>query len=342
MSGIAFDKAYFDAIWGSVHRHDYCETLADQLIEKYGKCRILDIGTGCGYLVKTLRDKGCDAYGLEVSPYAVDNSHGNVLLGDVRDMPFKDGQFDVIFSQGLWEYIPEEDVEKAITECRRVGKNQEHNFEYEGCDNPPEHQMLPLKPLDWWQEQWYPKVLVACPTHLVKEYAMQEWVDCVNALDYPNYDILLVDNSPTTEVYDRWKDKVPMVYLPDQDQSEIASARINASMQVIQKKFLSGNYKWWFNLEIDVIVPPEMLKTLMRYPSDWTSHDYEVRGGGGRMTGIGCSLLSRSIAEAANFASDVHGPDAELWTQTQNTHKTLTLTNWLDVKHIGNGTGYGG
>jgi hypothetical protein len=52
-----FDKQYYDNVWSEngVHHHDYCDSLADQLIGKYGKCRILDIGTRCGYLVKVLR-----------------------------------------------------------------------------------------------------------------------------------------------------------------------------------------------------------------------------------------------------------------------------------------------
>ena len=57
-----FDKAYYEGIWGTVHRHDYCESSANQLVQKHGKVRILDIGTGCGYLVKCLRNLGVDAW----------------------------------------------------------------------------------------------------------------------------------------------------------------------------------------------------------------------------------------------------------------------------------------
>lgn len=340
-----FDSNYFKGIWGTIHRHDYCETLADNLIAKYHPKSLLDIGTGCGELVRVLREKGVDAWGLEVSEYAVANSHGHVKLGSVTDIPYEQ-KFDVVFSQGLWCHIPEEDLDRAWSECRRTGKYQEHYIDY---SNPGVPNFVTEHTEAWWNERLpgiaikeYPRVLIACPTHECKEYAMQAWIDAVDAIEYPNKDVLLVDNSPTDEFYKRWKDKVPMVHLSAQDQSEVASARINASMTEIRKRFLNNSIAWWFNLEIDVIPPPEILNVLLEFPSDWTSHDYEVRGGGGRMTGIGCSLLSRSIAEAANFASNTHGPDHELWTQTQNTHKTLTLTNWLPVKHIGSGDGYGG
>jgi len=335
---MGFDKEYFDDIWGTVHRHDYCESLADRLIKKYSPKSVLDIGTGCGELVRALREKGVDAWGLEISEYAVENSHGNVKQGSVTEIPYQQ-KFDLVFSQGLWCHVAEEDIQKAWAECLRVGKYQEHYIDFE---NPGVPNFITERPEWWWRDKLpengagieYPRVLIACPTHECKEYAMQAWIDAVEAIEYPNKDVLLVDNSPTTDFYERWKDKVPMVHLPNQDQSEVASARINASMMEIRRRFLENHITWWFNLEIDVIPPPQILNVLMKYPSDWTSHDYEVRGGGGRMTGIGCSLLSRSIVEAANWASNVHGPDAELWTQTQNTHKTLTLTNWLDVKHI--------
>lgn len=335
-----FDEKYFNDIWGTVHRHDYCEGLADTLIGKYGKVRFLDIGTGCGYLVKTLNERGAFAKGLEISQYAVDNSHGNVRQGSVLDIPYGQ-EFDVVFSQGLWCHVKEEDIDKAWAECNRVGKLQEHYIDYEEAplDIP---YFYTRKSEQWWKNRFYPKILIACPTHEVKEYAMQEWIDCVNKIDYPNFDIFVVDNSPTDEHYKKWKDKIPMEYLPNTSQDENASSRINASMQVIKKKFLEGDYKWWFNLEIDVIIPSDALNLMLKYPSDWTSHGYPARGGGGMMQGIGCSLLSRSIAEAGQFNSSLNGPDAELWELTMNTHKTISLTRFFDIKHIGKENGYGG
>ena len=41
----------------------------------------------------------------------------------------------------------------------------------------------------------YPKILVACPTFDGKIYCLDRWVDAVRKIDYPNYSMLLVDNS---------------------------------------------------------------------------------------------------------------------------------------------------
>lgn len=150
-----FNEAYYRNIWGEqgVHRHDYCENLSNQLIQKYGKVRILDIGTSCGYLVKVLRDKDCDAWGLEVSDYALQNSciPDYVRKGDIRDIPFASNRFDVVHSQGVWGYFPEEDIEKAWDECKRVGKMQHHNIDPD--PQPLEHQYLFTKSHEWWEEK---------------------------------------------------------------------------------------------------------------------------------------------------------------------------------------------
>ncbi len=335
-----FTKEYYDNIWGDVHRHDYTQTLADQLIAKYHPKSVLDIGTGCGELVRVLREKGVDAWGLEVSEYAVANSCAPefMRLGDVQDIPYG-RKFDLVHSQGLWEYIPDEDVQQAISECRRVGKEQEHNYDTVGCDDPPEHQKLPLHTQEWWDNQWYPKILVGCPQHEIKEYAFEEWIDCVNKLDYPNYEVLVVDNSPTLDFYERWKDKVPMVHI-EADQSENPNVRICQGMAVLQKKFLSEDFTYWFNLESDVIVPPNAIDILLKFDGDWIAHAYPNRGSKGLMQGIGLTLLNRPICEAVNFDnSGINGPDSWFWEQTMYDFRTTEVYGFMSVQHLGTGEG---
>ncbi len=343
-----FEKAYFDQIWGDVHRHDYCEGLADTLIAKYGKVRFLDIGTGCGELVRVLRERGCEAWGLEISQYAMDNNHGFVRQGDVRNIPFAADSFDVVFSQGLWSYIPEEDIAAAWKECNRVGKLQEHNIDYE--DAPAELEFATRKPVQWWKDKFYPKVLVACPTHEMKEYAFAEWLECVQNLSYPNYDIFVVDNSPTTDFYERWKDKVPMVHITgvgNNLQDDICQ-RIAASMEVIREKFLAGNYYKWFNLESDVLCPTNAIELMIDWgrDTDWIAHQYPARGGDQDLSvqsGIGCTLLSRKIMENYSFANCSVGkcPDAWLWDMIRplGTYTSMEMWSFMKTKHLGTGEG---
>ena len=342
---MAFNKKYYDDIWPEgVHRHDYCEDLANRLISEHNPKSLLSIGDGCGFLVKTLRDKGVDAWNLEISDYAVEHSHGFTVKGDVRNIPFKDGMFDLVFSQGLWEYIPEEDIDKAWAECLRVGKKQEHNIDPIGSGTG-EADFVTSKTLEWWDERLkVPKILVTCPTHEVKEYCFQRWIDNVKNLTYPNYDILVVDNSPTDSYVKKWGDQVPMIHLAGQDQDpQRIGNRICNSMAVVQKHFLKGDYTHWMNIEADNIPPKDVIETLLKYgqDADWISHCYLALPSGDTVQqGIGCSLLSRKLMTDFDWSKQADTPDSELWNfakpdiRKSHTYKTVELWNIMSVEHL--------
>ncbi len=129
------------------------------------------------------------------------------------------------------------------------------------------------------------KVLVACPNHVVKEYSFQRWIDAVTNLTYPNYDILVVDNSPGGELAERYGAQVPIVVLDASDLPESdrprpwgASgwARVNRSMELIRQHFLAGDYSHWMNIESDVIPAPDVIEVLLEWGrgSDLIAHAY--------------------------------------------------------------------
>ncbi len=335
-----FGREYYDSIWGTVHRHDYVDDICNKLEIKYGKCRVLDVGTGCGFLVKTLRERGFDAWGCEVSNYALENTccPGYVVKGAAENLPFKDGSFDVIFSSGVLEYVSEENVPAMCAELNRVGLHQEHNI-----DVPPHSyyrsDFKTFKPWEWWEEQLKgPKILLTCPTHECKEYAHGRWIDNVKKLDWPHFDICVIDNSPTLDCFNRWKDKIPMEHINVQGDGP---QRIAASMEVLRQKFLAGNYRWWFNLEIDVIPPPGIIKLLLKYgqDSDWFGHVYPARGSGDdAMSGIGCSMFSRKLMEDYCFTGtgDSKGVDAYFWDHIRpmRKYKVMELWGYMPVTHL--------
>jgi ubiquinone/menaquinone biosynthesis C-methylase UbiE len=346
-----FDKKYYDNIWGTyadengkqvsgLHRHDYTETLASRLIAKYGTCKILDIGTACGHLVKTLREKGCDAWGTEISQYALENSCAPeyVVKGDMRNLPFAADSFDVVHSQGVWGYFIEDDIPKALKECRRVGKYQEHNVDYDDYD--PDHQYIVKKSREWWDKQFaIPKILVACPVHKVKEYSFQRWIDRVKEFTYPNVEIFVVDNSPTLDFYNKFKSQVPMEHI-EIDPKVDYHRKITDSMAVIQKKFLAGDYYKWFNLECDVIPPKNMIELMLEWgkDTDWISHCYPMRASQGQKAdvqqGIGCSMLSRPLVASVDYKM-ADSPDAWLWENVRKSKfTTMELWNYVSVEHL--------
>ncbi|MEO0084030.1 MAG: methionine biosynthesis protein MetW, partial [candidate division WOR-3 bacterium] len=71
-------------------------------IEKHltGRSKVLDIGCACGFLLKFLKEKGIETYGVEISEFAsrfAREKFGlNVISKPLREIKFPDNFFDVI------------------------------------------------------------------------------------------------------------------------------------------------------------------------------------------------------------------------------------------------------
>ncbi len=108
----------------------------------------------------------------------------------------------------------------------------------------------------------HPKILVGCPTSENQEYCLNEYSESVKNLNYPNYDILLVDNSKTDKYLKKLKQKgLPSIKGP---WFEGAIDRIVTSRNIIRKKVLDEGYDYFFSLEQDVIPPRDVLTRLLK------------------------------------------------------------------------------
>jgi monoamine oxidase len=100
--------------------------LTDLLSISYGARRgskILCVGVGAPAMVAALRASGYEAWGLELAEQVCRTdstaSRDHCLVGDMTDLPFRDGYFDVVIERGLC-YLPRNLGPTAITELRRV------------------------------------------------------------------------------------------------------------------------------------------------------------------------------------------------------------------------------
>jgi len=80
--------------------------------------KILDLGCGEGVLVEEFSRLGYDIVGLDRN-----YSSSFVLPGDITAMPFSDGNFDVVLCLDVIEHLNYESQEVAISEMRRVLKD---------------------------------------------------------------------------------------------------------------------------------------------------------------------------------------------------------------------------
>ena len=90
------------------------------------KSKILDVGCGKGFLVKDLCDIDMDAYGIDISEYAIKNSPEDIKnrlkIGSAEVLPYKNNYFDLVISINTLSQPKREDCKTAIREIVRVTK----------------------------------------------------------------------------------------------------------------------------------------------------------------------------------------------------------------------------
>lgn len=132
----SFDKEYFDSgnyIFGAYDYYSFHKYLSrfrplSQLIKDHFKPkRVLDIGCAKGVFVYAFREIGVEAYGVDVSAYAISCAPTSVrpflrvVDLEKEPLPYKDGYFDFVTFFGTIEYL--NDHRELIKEIERVTAN---------------------------------------------------------------------------------------------------------------------------------------------------------------------------------------------------------------------------
>lgn len=86
--------------------------------------RIADVGSGSGRDLRTLRGRGADAFGVELSPGLARHAskHGIVILADMRELPLPNHTLDGVLAAASLLHLPLPDAHAALREFRRVLK----------------------------------------------------------------------------------------------------------------------------------------------------------------------------------------------------------------------------
>lgn len=117
----AFDAYYFAHCCGRpcARNEVWLETaaaIADRIVADFRPRRVLDAGCAFGFLVEALRNRGVEAFGIDLSPYAIENVHESVKpycrVGSVSEA--LDGPFDVIVSVEVLEHMEAGEAERAM------------------------------------------------------------------------------------------------------------------------------------------------------------------------------------------------------------------------------------
>ena len=110
-------------------------TVADAMASHYGlkaKDQVLDIGCGKGFLLHEFTQSvpGIEVRGIDISQYAVEHAKEEVRpflqVGNANDLPFEDGSFDLVVSIMTLHNLYSFDLDKALREFERVGKQHKY------------------------------------------------------------------------------------------------------------------------------------------------------------------------------------------------------------------------
>lgn len=115
-----------------------------------------------------------------------------------------------------------------------------------------------------------PKVLLAAPINIVKEYCIYDWLETLRNLTYKNLEIFLVDNSPSPDFAKKISEFGFNCVWENPKDREIRYVMC-ASNERTRIKFLANDYTHFFSLECDLFPPHDVIEKLL-------SHDVDVAG----------------------------------------------------------------
>ncbi|MGH7409472.1 MAG: class I SAM-dependent methyltransferase [Candidatus Methylomirabilis sp.] len=132
-SAFAHEHGITDVSPESLHRFDEVYLRYYPYLERYVTSedlknkRVLEIGLGYGTLGQLLASKGCRYHGLDIAMnpvalmryrFGLQGLDGDLRVGSVLDLPYRDAAFDYVYSIGCLHHTG--DLNRAVSEVHRV------------------------------------------------------------------------------------------------------------------------------------------------------------------------------------------------------------------------------
>ena len=118
-----------------------------------------------------------------------------------------------------------------------------------------------------------PWVLVASPTYKGMKYCQDKFFDRIKNLTYPDYDILIIDNSEDNEYFNELKEKGIQVMKDDVSEKNKMLRLISSRNKIIEHA-LENNYDYVLMMDCDVIPPENIIEELLKCNKDIVSGLY--------------------------------------------------------------------
>lgn len=134
-----WDKVYSEAFGGQWYPDEGVVRFAARFLQRrtgidvYDKKRevrrVLDAGCGNGRHIVFFSEQGLDSWGIDISEKAIEIANAwvskrglkaHLEVGDITQLPFENGYFDVAISFGVLDHIPFPEAKRMMAEIVRV------------------------------------------------------------------------------------------------------------------------------------------------------------------------------------------------------------------------------
>ena len=135
-----------------------------------------------------------------------------------------------------------------------------------------------------------PQVLLAAPISSRKDPILREWLQYITRFTYPQYDILLVDNSDDEHFREQvWQAGFACDYVSPNGKR--ATHYVAESQNLLRKWFLERQYDYYFSLECDNFPPLNIIELMLSYKLDNLNVPYFLRQGKETTLGVQKSVI---------------------------------------------------
>lgn len=131
----SYDENYYHNCCGSIsyeepeHWTEFFGNVADNIIKKFNPKTVLDVGCAMGYLVTALRDRGVEAYGIDISEYAISKVRDDIkpyckVASILTSYPDQfPTHFDLVTTIEVIEHLYEQDSDTFIKNICNLSDN---------------------------------------------------------------------------------------------------------------------------------------------------------------------------------------------------------------------------
>ncbi len=107
-----------------------------------------------------------------------------------------------------------------------------------------------------------PKVLIGSPITSLKEYCIQDYIECLKRLTYQNKEILVLDNSPDGRDLSNTFKKEGINYIKTPHTGNVREMLVH-DRNYFRQKALKEGFDYWLSLEQDIVCPPNVVERLI-------------------------------------------------------------------------------